>query len=74
MSLIKTRVNPNGRLVIPAELRQQLNLTPNQEVFVSQENGVIQITSVHLALARVRNWAQKYRIDPVTLSDEPTHS
>lgn len=66
---IKTFIQPNGRIVIPSELRQKLKLNQNQEVFVSLVNEAIQIVPVQLALARAQALTQKYNQQKRSLSE-----
>lgn len=47
----KSKLNDNGRLVIPAEIRKEMSLNPGDTVIMTLEDGVLKIESQQ---ARVR--------------------
>ena len=48
---VTSRINDNGRIVIPAEIRKSMGLNPGDVVVMSLEDGVLRIES---QLARSR--------------------
>jgi AbrB family looped-hinge helix DNA binding protein len=50
----RVRINQQGRLVIPAELRAASGLKPGSEVVLEAHEGEIRIRSVDEALIRVQ--------------------
>lgn len=58
MAAIRTRVNEQGRLVIPAELRAAAGIKPGSDVIIEASGGEVRIRSVEAAIARVQ---EKYR-------------
>ena len=55
---VKSRVNDNGRIVIPARIRKSMGLKPGDVVLMSLEDGVLRIES---QLARVRRIQEEFR-------------
>ena len=54
----RVRLNHQGRLVIPVELRREAGLEPGSEVVLETVEGEVRIRRADAALARVQ---QKYR-------------
>ncbi len=54
MPAIRTRIERNGRILIPAAVRRDLGLTPGQEVTLSTHNGALIVTTPAAALAALR--------------------
>ncbi len=70
LSPLRSRINANGRVVIPSEMRRQMGLSPGDSVVMSVQDGVLTMESLQ---ARVRRVQQSLRrlIDPDRrLSDE----
>lgn len=44
------RIGPGGRLVIPAQLREKLDVKPGDTVWLDEEQGGVRITSVRQAI------------------------
>jgi AbrB family looped-hinge helix DNA binding protein len=66
----RSRINANGRVVIPAEMRQQMGLKPGDSIVMSVEDGVLKVESLQARVRRVQQSLRKY-IDPTRLlSDE----
>ena len=66
----KTRIGSGGRLVIPAEIRQQLGLEEGTSVVMRVEDGELRIMSFHEAIRRVQERARKYIIPGRSIVDE----
>jgi AbrB family looped-hinge helix DNA binding protein len=67
---VHTRLNENGRLVIPASIRKALNLQPEAEVVLLVENGELRITTPQKRAERARQLFKKYVGEGVRLSEE----
>ena len=44
-NMLKARLNNNGRIVIPAEIRDQMDLKPGDTVLMSVEGHVLKLES-----------------------------
>lgn len=55
---VTTRVNENGRIVIPADFRKSLGLAPGDVVVMSLENGALRIES---QAAKVRKIQEEFK-------------
>lgn len=55
----RTRVDQQGRIVIPAEIRQELGLEPGEPVSLLVEDGVLKVMSFDRALKRVQEMARQ---------------
>jgi AbrB family looped-hinge helix DNA binding protein len=56
MSPLTSRVEPSGRVLIPAEVLQQLGIAEGDELLVTEENGAIRLYTRASAIKE----AQKY--------------
>jgi antitoxin PrlF len=54
----RTRINQQGRLVIPSDLRSAAGIVPGSEVVLEVCDGEVRIRSLDAAAARVQ---EKYR-------------
>jgi AbrB family looped-hinge helix DNA binding protein len=66
----RTRINPNGRLVIPASYRKALGIKAGDEVILRMEDDELRITTMKLRLERARQRVRKYVKPGVSLADE----
>jgi AbrB family looped-hinge helix DNA binding protein len=66
----RTRLNENGRLVIPASFRKALGIDPGDEVILRLEEDGLRITTVRHRIARAQRNARKYVPRGVSLADE----
>jgi AbrB family looped-hinge helix DNA binding protein len=66
----RTRLNENGRLVIPASFRKALGIDPGDEVIVRLEEDELRITTLRHRIARAQRNARKYVPRGVSLADE----
>ncbi len=53
--MLSTRVSQGGRVVIPAELREQLNLKQGDELVIEVKNGALILTSKQQRIAQIRD-------------------
>jgi AbrB family looped-hinge helix DNA binding protein len=63
MSTIHTKIGGGGRIVIPAEYREQLGLKEGDTVTIALEEFGVRISNARLALLRMQRLA-KERIEP----------
>ena len=50
-------VGPQGRIVIPAHIRDALDIRPGQELIARVEDGHLVLESRDQVLARIRSWS-----------------
>ena len=55
---VTARINDNGRIVIPAEIRQRMGIKPGDTLFLTMEGDVLKIESY---LARIRRIQESLR-------------
>ena len=66
----KTRINENGRIVIPVEIRQKLGLNPGDTLFLSTEGNTLKIESQRARIRRVQESLGRLIPADRVLSDE----
>lgn len=67
----KARINENGRIVIPAEIRQKLGLKPGDTVLMKLDtDGVLRIESHMARIRMIQDELKKYAKPGVLMSDE----
>jgi AbrB family looped-hinge helix DNA binding protein len=49
-----SKINENGRIVIPMAARQQLNLKPGETVVMELDDGVLRLESHHTHIRRLQ--------------------
>ncbi|MGO8759290.1 MAG: AbrB/MazE/SpoVT family DNA-binding domain-containing protein [Terracidiphilus sp.] len=55
---VTSRLNDNGRIVIPAEIRQKMGIKPGDTLFLTLEGDVLKVES---QLARIRRIQESMR-------------
>lgn len=55
---VTAKINDNGRIVIPAELRQEMGIKPGDTLLLTLERGVLKVES---QLARIRRIQESMR-------------
>ncbi len=55
---VKARINDNGRIVIPAEIRQRMGIKPGDTLFLTLEGDVLKVEP---HLARIRRIQESLR-------------
>jgi len=63
-------VAPNGRLVIPAAMRESLGFTNGGKLIARLEDGVLILETVEAAVRRAQAMVRKYVPAGVSLADE----
>ncbi|MGA2248991.1 AbrB/MazE/SpoVT family DNA-binding domain-containing protein [Terracidiphilus sp.] len=66
----KTRISSNGRIVIPASMRELLGVKPGDTVLMDVEDGVLKIESYTTRVARIQEELAHLRRPGVLASDE----
>ncbi|MGA2376920.1 MAG: AbrB/MazE/SpoVT family DNA-binding domain-containing protein [Candidatus Sulfotelmatobacter sp.] len=65
-----TRVNENGRVVIPASFRRALGIQPGETVVLRIEDNELRITTLRQRLAKARRLVHKHVPASTSLVDE----
>jgi AbrB family looped-hinge helix DNA binding protein len=67
----KTRINENGRIVIPAGIRARMNLKPGDSVLMNlDEDGVLHVESHMARIRRIQDELKKFGKPGSLMSDE----
>lgn len=66
----KARINENGRIVIPAEIRQKMGLEPGDTLFLSIEGPTLRIESQQARIRRIQESLSRLIPPDRVLSDE----
>jgi AbrB family looped-hinge helix DNA binding protein len=66
----KARINENGRIVIPAEIRQKMGLEPGDTLFLSIEGQTLRIESQQARIRRIQESLRRLLPADRLLSDE----
>jgi AbrB family looped-hinge helix DNA binding protein len=53
-SSVKARINQQGRIVIPAEIRRKMDIKPGETVLMDLEDGVLRIESHRARIRRIQ--------------------
>ncbi len=64
------KINENGRIVIPAALRQQMGIKPGESVLMEVEDGVLRMESHRARIRRVSESLRQLIPPERCLSDE----
>jgi len=59
MALLKTRIDQNGRIVIPAEVRRHLGVAPGDEVVLDVGRDDVRISSHAAALGALKRMVRE---------------
>ncbi|HEY4904915.1 MAG TPA: AbrB/MazE/SpoVT family DNA-binding domain-containing protein [Candidatus Sulfotelmatobacter sp.] len=65
-----TRINENGRLVIPASFRRALGIVSGDTVVLRLDKGELKITTLRQRLKRAQEIVRKHVPSSVSLVDE----
>ncbi len=66
----KTKLGQNGRLLIPAECRQAMNLAVNDEIIILVEDGEATFFTLDHAVRRAQTIMKKYLKEGEKLSEQ----
>ena len=70
MHSIKTRLDNNGRLFIPASYRQALHLKAGSELILKFVEGELRITSLKDKIQKARDLISKHNVHNLDLVNE----
>jgi AbrB family looped-hinge helix DNA binding protein len=68
--VVTARLSENGRIVIPAEIRQKLGLSPGDTVLLSVEGYVLKIEPQRARIRRIQESMRQLLPPDRVLSDE----
>ncbi len=66
----RTRINENGRVVIPASYRKALGIKAGDEVILRMEDDELRITTMRRRIERAQRLVRKYVKPGTPLVDE----
>jgi AbrB family looped-hinge helix DNA binding protein len=66
----RTRVNENGRVVIPAAYRKALGIKAGDEVILRMEDDELRITTMKRRIERAQRRIRQYVKPGISLADE----
>jgi AbrB family looped-hinge helix DNA binding protein len=66
----KARLSPNGRVLIPAAIREEMGFESGESLFIDVEDGVLRIESYRARIRRIQREFAKYLKPGVLASDE----
>ncbi len=55
-----SKLEPSGRLLIPAALRQKLNLAPGAEMIIEEDEGILHIHTQQAAIRKVQQYFAQF--------------
>ena len=67
---VTARINENGRIVIPADFRKSLGLTPGDVVVMSLENDALRIESQAARVRKIQEEFKKFAAGKSLASEE----
>jgi AbrB family looped-hinge helix DNA binding protein len=67
---VTTRINDNGRIVIPASIRKAMGLKPGNVVTMSVEDGVLRVEAHQARIRRIQAEFKKFATPGVRASEE----
>jgi len=70
MSEVHARVGENGRIVIPAAMREALGIVPGEELVLRVEDDELRITTMRHRIERARQLVRKHVKPGRSLVDE----
>lgn len=66
----KSRINENGRIVIPAEIRKSMGLKAGDTVVMTLADGILRIESQRVKIQRIQEDFKKFTKPGERASDE----
>jgi AbrB family looped-hinge helix DNA binding protein len=64
------KVNENGRILIPAAIREQMGLKPGDSVVLTLEDGVLHVESYRAIIRKMQQEMQQYKKPGVSVTVE----
>jgi AbrB family looped-hinge helix DNA binding protein len=65
-----TKINENGRILIPAAIREQMDLKAGDSVVLTLEDGVLRLESYRAAIRKIQDEMQKFKKPGISMVDE----
>lgn len=60
MKQYKTKLGPDGRIIIPVKCRKQLHLQPGDELIIQLVNNEMRLMSLRHSVSQAQNLVQKH--------------
>jgi AbrB family looped-hinge helix DNA binding protein len=70
MENVKSKINANGRIVIPFRIRRAMGLEPGDTVSMTLEDGVLRVEPYQAKVKRIQEELRKFARPGVPASDE----
>ncbi len=70
MFAYKTNIGENGRIIIPAKMRKEANLTVGQGIIINLQNGELKISSYEAKLKNIQATVKSYTHNKGSLVDK----
>jgi AbrB family looped-hinge helix DNA binding protein len=70
MEQMRVRMNENGRIVIPSQVRKALGIQPGDEVILELDDHEVHLTTLRQRIAKAQEMVRKYVKPGVSLVDE----
>ena len=67
---VRSKINQNGRIVIPAAIRQEMGLKAGESVLMEVEDGVLRIESYRARIRRIQREIAQFAKPGILASDE----
>ena len=67
---VSSKINQNGRIVIPAAIRREMGLKAGESLLMEVEDGVLRIESYSARIRRIQQEFAQYAKPGVLASDE----
>ena len=67
---VRCKINQNGRIVIPAAIRQEMGIKAGESLLMEVEDGVLRIESYPARIRRIQQEFAQYNRPGVFASDE----
>ena len=70
MLAYKTNIGESGRIIIPARIRKEANLSVGQGIVINVQDGELKISSYHAKLKNIQKTVKNYTQDKGSLVDK----
>ena len=70
MLAYKTSIGESGRIIIPAKLRKEANLSVGQGIVINVQDGELKISSYHTQLKNIQETVKSYTQNKGSLVDK----
>ena len=67
---VMSKINDNGRIVIPAQIREEMRIKPGDTLFLRVEGDVLMIESQRTRIRRIQEEFRRFAKPGVLASDE----